>query len=92
MPTKCVIQLLDNDQRVYYAGDLLRGTLSLSLTSEKSVRGVYVEVNGKAYAHWTESETIERNGKRETITKSYTGEEIYLRDRTHFIGGTSGKL
>lgn len=90
MPTSCEINLLNNDAKVYHAGQLLSGTLSLKLTSEKSVRGVYVEIYGKAYAHWTESKNVRRDGKNQRVTKSYTGEEDYLKEITYFIGDGSG--
>lgn len=92
MPTACEIDFVDNHERVYYAGQLLKGTVCLSLTSEKTVRGVYVEIYGKAYVHWTETESRRRNGKQEQVTRSYTGEEIYLSERTYFVGGASGNV
>lgn len=53
MPTTCVIAF-ENPDRVYYAGQLLRGTVNLTLTNERKVRCVYVRIYGRAYAYWIE--------------------------------------
>lgn len=92
MPTTCTINFLNNSERVFYTGQLLQGSVCLTLTSEKTCRGVYVEIYGKAYAHWTETHYEQRNGKRQSVTKSYTGKEDYLRERTHFLGGSDGNV
>lgn len=41
---------------VFYAGQLVRGTVHLTLSKEHKVRGVYIQISGKAYAHWTENQ------------------------------------
>lgn len=65
MPTTCVISF-DNPDGVYYAGQLLRGTVVLTLTKEKKVRGVFVKVYGRAYAYWTEYCSIDHNPTRDS--------------------------
>lgn len=83
MPTTCIVDFENNPQKVLYAGQLLRGTVQLTLTEEKNVRGVFIHVLGQAYAHWTK-----KRGKR---TKHYRGEETYLDERTYFVGGSEGE-
>lgn len=80
MPTTCDIDFENNPLKVIYAGQQLRGTVQLTLTEEKKVRGVYIQIRGEAYAHWTK-----KRGKR---TKHYTGEEEYLNEKTYFVGGS----
>lgn len=97
MPTTCVIAF-ENPSRVYYAGQLLRGTVNLTLTKEKKVRGVYVRIHGRAYAYWTEHCSIDHNRNRNSDNNrtrssghhvSYTGEEVYLDERQYFVGGSN---
>lgn len=83
MPTTCEIDFENNPEKVLYAGQLLRGTIKLSLTSEKTVRGIYILIHGKAYCHWTKG-----SGKN---SRSYTGSEDYLREKTYLYGDENGK-
>lgn len=84
MPTECEIEFENNPIKVIYTGQLLRGNVRLTLTEEKNVRGVFVEIRGKAYAHWTQGSGDNR--------RSYTGNEDYLNERTYFVGGNSGNV
>lgn len=84
MPTSCEIEFENNPMKVIYAGQLLRGTVQLSLTEEKTVRGVYIRIHGKAYTHWTTGSGDNR--------KTFTGSEDYLDERTYFVGGSSGNV
>lgn len=95
MPVTCVIAF-ENPSRAYYAGQLVRGTVHLTLTSEEKVRGVYVQINGRAYAYWTEHCSMNHNQNRSQDRNqgsstghhvSYSGEEVYLDERTYFVGG-----
>lgn len=54
MPTTCKIEFENNPSQVVYSGQLLRGTVHLTLTSAKNIRGAYIKINGSAYAHWSE--------------------------------------
>lgn len=93
MSTSCEFNFINNPERVYYAGELLKGTVHLSLKSKTTVRGVYVEIYGKAYAHWTKTH-YERDydGEEHRYTRYYYGEESYLGLKEYFIGGTSGNV
>lgn len=65
MPTTCTITF-DNRDGVYYAGQRLHGTVALTLTSEKKIRGIFVKIVGRAYAHWTEHCSIDHNPTRDS--------------------------
>lgn len=83
MPTTCDINFENNPEKVYYAGQLLRGTIKLTLTSAKTVRGVYIVISGRAYCHWTTG-----SGKNR---KSHTGNEDYLEEKTYLYGDENGE-
>lgn len=94
MSTKCEITF-DKTHRVYFAGQLLRGSVHLTTKKEK-VRGVYIHIFGNAYAHWSEycstdhSYYHSRKSSREVVTGhyvDYTGNEVYLDQKTYFVGG-----
>lgn len=84
MPTTCEIDFDNNPQKVFYAGQLLRGSVRLTLTKENSVRGVYIRIYGTAYCHWTSGSGDNR--------KSYTGKEDYLNEKTYFVGDSNGNV
>lgn len=100
MSINCEI-LFDNPDRVFYAGQLLSGTVRLTLTKQYKVRGVYIQIFGKAYAHWTEycsidhSDNYSRNNEQHRTTTghsvSYTGEQLYLDEKSYFVGGPNAR-
>lgn len=65
MPTTCSITF-DNPEGVFYAGQMLNGTVALTLTKEKKVRGVFVKIFGRAYAYWTEHCSVDHNPTRDS--------------------------
>lgn len=83
MPTTCNITFDNNPQKVCYSGTLLQGSVFLTLTNSKSVRGLFIKIKGDAHARWSEG-----SGKNK---RTYTGEETYLNERTYFAGGANGK-
>lgn len=98
MPTTCEITF-ENTRRVFFAGQLVRGSVRLTLTSEEKVRGVYIHIFGKAYARWDDLCYIDhnyhgyhRNRSRENRENkcnwvTYEGNEVYLDEKTYFVGG-----
>lgn len=83
MPTTCAIEFLNNPQRAIYSGQLLCGTVNLTLTSAKHVRGVKIKIIGRGHCHWTTG-----SGKNR---KSHSANESYLDEETYFIGSNDGK-
>lgn len=92
MPTYCAIYFRNNPKKVFFTGQLLSGTVCLTVTSEETVRGVYVEVYGIGYVLWSATEYEEHNGKRKSVIKSYIGKECHLRERTQCLGDTGGNV
>lgn len=87
MPTTCTISF-DNPDGVYFAGEILRGTITLTVTRREKVRGVYVRVFGGAYTHWTRFCSTDHGRNRDEYGKrissgghhvSYSGSEVCLR-------------
>lgn len=82
MSVTCEIDFENNPNKIFYAGQLLRGTVRLTLREEEKVRGVFIRIYGKAYCRWTR-----RRGKS---TVTYVGREDYLNQTTYLIGAEEG--
>lgn len=68
----------NNPQKVVFAGQLLCGTVRLICSEEKTIRGLFVDIHGEAYAQWSK-----KTGKTNTI---YSGKEEYLNFNKNFFG------
>lgn len=84
MAITCDIDFENNPNKIFYAGQLLRGTVRLRLNDRKNVRGVHIRIDGKAYCRWT------RNGGRRH--RVYIGNELYLNETKYLVGGDEGKM
>lgn len=89
MPTTCTINF-DHPDAVYFAGEILRGSAHLTLTKRKKVRGIYVQIFGKAYAQWSRYCSIDHNPRRDRNGKEirsgghsvyYYGTEVCLKSK-----------
>lgn len=76
----CEIEFENNPNKIYFAGQMLRGTVQLTLTEAKTVRSIYIQIHGKGYCRWIQGRA------------SYTGKQEYLNETTYFIGGSDGKF
>lgn len=91
MPTTWDIQFEDHPEKVFVSGERLRCIVTLSLTSPKNIRGVYLVIHGCAETNWTKSRTVRRNGKRRTVLDSYSAYELYMDEKVYFVGGANGE-
>lgn len=91
MSTTCDIDFANNDHTVYYAGQLVSGTVRLTLTHVESVRGVFVRIRGAANSYWTETEEYTDSELTER-TKTRTFAEEYFNEETYFIGSENGNV
>ncbi|XP_031621629.1 uncharacterized protein LOC116339736 [Contarinia nasturtii] len=82
--TTCEINFDNNPDRVYYGGQIVRGTVHLALAKEKLIRGIYIDYLGRAYCYWTEG----TGSKKE----AHTASEIYLEQRQYLLGGRTGEI
>lgn len=78
------IDFENNPSGVFYAGQLLRGTVRLTLKDEKKVRGVYIRIYGKGKCSWSKG-----SGKHRT---RYAGEELYFDNTTYLVGSKEGTV
>lgn len=84
MPTLCVIEF-ENNSKVVYSGQELRGSVRLKITSEKiTVKGIFVKLSGGSYSYWAERSA---NGDEK---KTYRGAVEYLNDRVYLAGHSDG--
>lgn len=83
MPTTCTIELeSDNQSKVFYSGQVLRGTVHLTLTKEKTIKGVVIKFIGKSYCYWKKT-----YGKS---TRIFTAEEYPLHQQAYLVGSSEG--
>lgn len=83
----CEIEF-DNPMKVFYSGQLMRGTVQLNLTKQKKVRRIYMHLYGGAYASWTEYFCLDFGFHNwySDHRKTFSGKEVYLNDGTYFVG------
>lgn len=78
MPTTCDIELQNYGSNIVYAGQELCGTVRLTLTEERHLRGIYIQIYGKGFCQWVEGRT------------TYTGRNNYLDEKIYFLGAENG--
>ncbi|KAH8360145.1 hypothetical protein KR093_011029 [Drosophila rubida] len=85
MPSECVFEF-DRPNPIYYSGETINGRISLKTTSNKSVNEIYILFEGEAKVRWTERRSRTVNGKSQSYTVYYRGNEVYLNSRTNVFG------
>lgn len=84
MTVECEIEFENNPLRVIYAGRFLNGTVHLTVKNEeKTIRGVYLKINGNAHCHWS-------RGVRK-FKKSCSADEKFFCEVIYLIGSSDGK-
>lgn len=78
MPTACDIEIHSNGRNIVYAGQELRGTVRLTLTEEKHLRGVYIQIHGRGTCSW------------EVFDNKYGDQFDYINEVIYFIGAKNG--
>merc|ERR1739838_339628 len=77
---------LDNPSGVYFGGNVVTGTVSLSLGGDgKKARGVRVELNGESNVHWTKRKGSGKNKRTVHIRSNeiFADKQIYLIGDAH---------
>lgn len=80
--TVCEIEFENYANGAIYTGQLLRGTVRLILPSQKSVRGVYVQICGEAFAEWTPK----------TQKTAVAAQTVHLNEKLYFVDGNRGNV
>ena len=63
--------------QVYYNGQVITGSIQITLTEPKWYQYVAVHLEGKGRVHWTESHTTGTGDHRRTETRSYSANETF---------------
>ncbi|XP_073819343.1 arrestin domain-containing protein 3-like [Musca autumnalis] len=78
MPSQCIFSL-DHPNGVYYSGQTINATISLTTTSEKNIRNARIVFLGEGKVKWEESTTTtDSNGNSTTTTTYYRSHEVYV--------------
>ncbi|CAD7093280.1 unnamed protein product [Hermetia illucens] len=93
MSTECTIRFDNNPHGVYYSGQLVSGACELVTTKQKTIRAIYITINGFAQVRWTESRSRKTaEGKSENYIETFRGDEQYLSSRTVVLGQDTGNF
>ncbi|EDV93645.1 arrestin domain-containing protein 17 [Drosophila grimshawi] len=73
---------LDNPDRIFYAGQVIRGDIWMNLTKRTKIRAIKIQVTGKGKCKWME--ILRKNSNNNEYTRSlfYTSKEIYEHSET----------
>ncbi|XP_033749691.1 arrestin domain-containing protein 3-like [Pecten maximus] len=78
-----------NTNGVCYSGKELEGAVVLDLTTKYKVKELRLRFRGYALVHWTEHHSSGQGKSKRTVTKHYTGEELYF-DHTVILFASGG--
>lgn len=81
MPSSCLIHF-HNFDGVFGSGQIVSGVAELTTFKEKSVRAIYITVEGFAKVKWENRYSSEESG-----SSSRRGREQYLSSSTYVVGG-----
>ncbi|XP_064554478.1 arrestin domain-containing protein 17 [Drosophila montana] len=73
---------LDNPERIFYAGQVIRGEIWMNLNKRTKIRAIKIQVTGKGKCKWME--ILRKNSNNNEYTRSlfYTSKEIYEHSET----------
>ncbi|XP_030374607.1 arrestin domain-containing protein 17 [Scaptodrosophila lebanonensis] len=78
MVVTCEISFDNNKQRVFYAGQLVSGCVTLKSDKVKEVQAIQLKIVGYSVTKWSE--------RHRATTKLYAGREDYLSSVTYLLG------
>jgi len=78
----------DTNRQVYYPGEVLRGSIVVNLNEPMQMRGIKLELHGKAYCHWSE----QRGSGDNRRTVHYSGTENLLQTAIWLYGNGGNKI
>ncbi|XP_023292057.2 arrestin domain-containing protein 3-like [Lucilia cuprina] len=86
MPSTCRFDL-NKPSAIYFSGETIAGTITLSTTSDKNVRDVSIIFLGEGKVKWEESHsTTNSDGSSSTSTTYYKSHEVYVNNSTMVHG------
>ncbi|XP_055544538.1 arrestin domain-containing protein 3-like [Wyeomyia smithii] len=84
----CDIRFDNNPNGIFKAGDKVTGSVVLTLTQLKKVRGVYLLVTGFADTFW--SAKVPHGPKNKKTKADFKGHEDFIRQKLYFVGSDTG--
>ncbi|KAK7570791.1 hypothetical protein V9T40_010158 [Parthenolecanium corni] len=79
---------LNFSQPLYYAGEMVRGTVTIKLDAPKVVKGVELRIKGKAEFSWSESQSYtDFRGERLHKSVIHRGKDTYLKTNIKLVEG-----
>ncbi|XP_062555009.1 arrestin domain-containing protein 3-like [Armigeres subalbatus] len=86
MSANCEIKFDHNPHGVYLPGQTLSGTVELCLKDTLTMKGVVLQIKGRAKVKWSKTSTI---GDSHYVVK-YRGRQDYMNSTTYLIGSNDG--
>ncbi|XP_053691033.1 arrestin domain-containing protein 17-like [Sabethes cyaneus] len=84
----CDIRFDNNPNGIFKAGDKVTGSVVLTLTQLKKVRGVYLLVTGYADTFW--SDKVPHGPKNKKTKANFKGHEDFIKHKLYFVGSDTG--
>ncbi|KAJ2949378.1 hypothetical protein O0L34_g15290 [Tuta absoluta] len=79
--------VFERTNRIYYAGEIMRGKVVFNQEKKKSFTGIYAKLKGVCDVHWTSGSEFDRGGRTH-----HTSHEKYVDQKVYLIGGPNGDV
>lgn len=83
---------LDRSDHKYKGGDTINFNVRVQVNSNTKYRSIYARIYGYAHVEWTESRTVQRDGKSHTEYTTYSSNETFFKNYQTLAGNRSGKI
>ncbi|XP_068156726.1 arrestin domain-containing protein 17 [Drosophila tropicalis] len=92
MSSKVTFAFDNNPQGVYYAGQVISGTAELITDRPKTIRSIYITINGFGETRWQENveKSSEDGSKQVKSLATHTSTEIYYTNDQYVYGQSGG--
>lgn len=87
MKTSCLIHF-NNFEGVYNCGEIVSGVVELTTFKEKTIRAIYITVEGFAKVKWTRHGA----GQSSVASSQYKGHEQYLSSKTYVVNERESRI
>ncbi|XP_062555170.1 arrestin domain-containing protein 3-like [Armigeres subalbatus] len=84
----CDIRFDNNPNGIFKAGDAASGSVSLTLTQAKKVRGICLVITGFAETFWDDK--VPHGPKNKKTKAQFKGREEYISQKSYLIGSETG--
>ncbi|CAL1543559.1 unnamed protein product [Lymnaea stagnalis] len=81
----------NNGSGVFYSGNIVQGYVTVELTEPMKMRGIRLKFEGKAYVHWSESNSNASGKNRGTTSRHFSATEKYFDQDVLLFGKLSGQ-